>query len=83
VLFRSRAHLSIPVCLTAGAVSLAHVDTTRLSPDERRVLATVDGARTVREIVEHTRMASFDACKILFQLTTSRLVRVTASPDPL
>lgn len=57
--------------------ALAHVDTTRLSPDERRILEHIDGVRTVRDIVEHARMASFDACKILFQLTTSRLVRLT------
>lgn len=63
--------------------ALAHVDVTRLSADERRVLDGIDGARTVREIVEHGRMASFDACKILFQLTTSRLVRVTRSADRL
>lgn len=63
--------------------ALAHVDATRLSADERRVLETIDGARTVREVVEHARMASFDACKILFQLTTSRLVRVTPAPERL
>ena len=63
--------------------ALAHVDPRRLSAEERRVLETVDGARTVREVVEHTRMASFDACKILFQLTTSRLVRVTPAPERL
>ncbi len=63
--------------------ALAHVDPARLSAEERRVLETVDGARTVREVVEHTRMASFDACKILFQLTTSRLVRVTPAPERL
>jgi len=34
-------------------------------------------------VVEHARMASFDACKILFQLTTSRLVRVTPAPERL
>lgn len=63
--------------------ALAHVDAMRLSADERRVLETIDGARTVREVVEHARMASFDACKILFQLTTSRLVRVTPAPERL
>ncbi len=55
--------------------ALRNVDTSRLSADERRVLEAVDGARSVREIVEHTRRGSFEACKILFQLLTSRLVR--------
>lgn len=56
--------------------SLALVDLDGLSPDERRVFESIDGARTVREIVEHVRMGSFDACKILFQLTSSRLIRI-------
>jgi DNA-binding response OmpR family regulator len=47
----------------------------RLSQAERRLLETVDGERTVREIVEFSHMSSFDACKILFQLLEARLVR--------
>lgn len=46
-----------------------------LSREERQVLGAVDGERTVRQIVEESRMGSFDACKILFQLMTSGLVR--------
>ncbi len=46
-----------------------------LSREERLVLGAVDGERTVRQIVEESRMGSFDACKILFQLVTSGLVR--------
>jgi CheY-like chemotaxis protein len=57
--------------------ALSHVDASRLRPEERTILQAIDGERTVREIVEYTRMASFDACKILFQLSTSRLVRVS------
>jgi CheY-like chemotaxis protein len=55
--------------------ALAAVDVSSFSSDERRVLDAVDGTRTVREIVEATQMASFDATKILFQLLTSRLLR--------
>jgi len=46
-----------------------------MSREERTVLAAIDGKRTIRELVEHTRMSSFDVCKILFQLLTSGLVR--------
>jgi len=56
--------------------ALRTVDPDRLSPEERRVLEAVDGERTVRDLVEVTRMGSFDACKVLFQLLTSRLLRV-------
>ncbi|HEY8429071.1 MAG TPA: DUF4388 domain-containing protein, partial [Sandaracinaceae bacterium] len=57
--------------------ALRNVDTSRMSADERRVLDAIDGSRTVREIVEHVRMGSFEVCKILFQLVTSRLVRMS------
>jgi CheY-like chemotaxis protein len=66
---------SFDVVLRPDEEALRFVDASRFSADERAVLAAIDGERTVREIVEHTRMASFEACKILFQLLTSRLVR--------
>jgi DNA-binding response OmpR family regulator len=55
--------------------AIARADRSRLSREERLVLDAVDGRRTVREIVHHARMGSFEASKILFQLLTSRLVR--------
>ena len=54
--------------------AVAAIDAAALSADERQVLDAIDGNRTVREIVEHTNMSSFPACKILFQLVTSGLV---------
>jgi DNA-binding response OmpR family regulator len=47
----------------------------RLARAERGVLESVDGERTVREIVTTSNMSSFDACKILYQLLEARLVR--------
>ena len=44
-------------------------------PWQSKSCSNVDGERTVREIVDHSHMSSFDACKILFQLLESRLVR--------
>lgn len=61
--------------LRADVEALAAIDLDRLSREERTVLAAVDGVRTVREVVEHTRMSSFEVAKILFQLLTSRLLR--------
>lgn len=60
-----------------GAVDAVGVE--RLAGAEQKLLAMVDGERTVREIVEQSHMSSFDACKILFQLLESRLVRRRAS----
>lgn len=55
--------------------AIARIDQNRLSREERTVLAAVDGTRSVRGIVEHVHMGSFEVGKILFQLVTSRLVR--------
>jgi hypothetical protein len=56
--------------------ALRTIDLDRLSDDERRVLDAVDGERTVREIVKATALGSFDAAKIVFQMLTSRLLRM-------
>lgn len=56
--------------------ALADVDQSRMSTDERAVLEAIDGQRTIREIVEATRLGRFDACKVLYQLLVSRVVRV-------
>jgi len=60
--------------LVADGATLAAVGVERLDRDERRVLATVDGRRTVREIVREVAMSSFDTSKILYRLVRARLV---------
>ncbi len=57
------------------ADAIARFDRNHLAREERVVLDAVDGRRSVRAIVEATRMGSFEVGKILFQLLTSRLVR--------
>ena len=52
-----------------------------LSPDElkrteRLVLDAVDGQRTVREIIQHTAVSSFDAVKIIYLFLQSMVLRV-------
>ena len=47
----------------------------RMTPSERAVLDAIDGKRTVRQIIEETRLASFEVCKVLYQLLSTRLVR--------
>jgi CheY-like chemotaxis protein len=51
------------------------VGAARLAHEERLVLDAVDGRRTVREIVSAVSMNSFDACKILYRLLRSKLLR--------
>lgn len=55
--------------------ALRDVDRDEMRGDERTVLDAIDGTRTIREIVELTRMGSFDVCKILYQLMSARIVR--------
>ena len=55
--------------------ALRTIDLSRLSATERFVLDLVDGASSVHEIINASQMSSFDVCKVLFQMATSRLVR--------
>ena len=63
---------SDPVAVEAGGIE-------RLAKPEQKLLAMVDGERTVREIIQQSHMSSFDVCKILFQLIEARLVRRRAA----
>ncbi len=49
-------------------------DTSELSAEEARILALVDGARTVRNIIEAMDMGSFAACNILYRLASVKLI---------
>jgi hypothetical protein len=48
--------------------------TIRLSPEEREVLALVDGERTVREIVDRLALAEFETFRALSDMLTRNLV---------
>jgi CheY-like chemotaxis protein len=50
-----------------------------LTRQERAVLLSIDGERTIREIVNETDGSSFELCKILYQFLNSRLVRRKAA----
>ncbi len=65
--------------LMCDPASVHAVGADRLAKSELKLLKMVDGERTLREIVEHSHMSSFDACKILFQLLEARLVRRRSS----
>jgi CheY-like chemotaxis protein len=51
----------------------------KLSRQEQLILETIDGQRTVREILATVDVGSFDACKTLYQFLQSRLVRRRAA----
>ncbi len=50
-----------------------------LTRQERAVLESIDGERTIREIVNEMEGSSFELCKILYQFLNSRLVRRKAA----
>ena len=56
--------------------ALRTVDVSRFAQEEKVVLEVIDGGRTVREIVDASKLSSFEVCKVLFQMATSRLVRL-------
>jgi CheY-like chemotaxis protein len=47
----------------------------RLGRREKMVLEAIDGERTVRDVVVQSNVTSFEACKILYQLLQSRILR--------
>jgi DNA-binding response OmpR family regulator len=46
-----------------------------MSSQEALVLDFVDGNRSISDIIQVTKMASFDVCKILYQLLSMKIVR--------
>jgi hypothetical protein len=46
----------------------------KLTKREQQVLASIDGQRTVRDIVDQMEGSSFEVCKIMYQFLNSRLV---------
>ncbi|MDI6740002.1 MAG: DUF4388 domain-containing protein [Candidatus Edwardsbacteria bacterium] len=56
----------------------------KLQPMEWRVLSLVDGSRPIRAIVKDGHLADFDACKVLYGLLSSGLLKAVqaAKPEP-
>ena len=56
-----------------------------LGPRENGILALIDGARTVQELIDLGHLGEFETCKVLYGLLSLNLVRVrkTGSPTPV
>jgi len=65
--------------LLRDQVALDAMGAEKLSRQEQHILDTIDGQRTVREILATVDVGSFDACKTLYQFLQSRLVRRRAA----
>jgi hypothetical protein len=66
--------------LVRNEPAIATLGPDELTKQERTVLDTVNGHRTVREIIDETHQSSFDTCKTFYRLLQSRLVRRRATP---
>ena len=65
--------------LISDRTALASIDHSKLSHDELALLDAIDGARTARQAIEYSRLATFDAVKAIFGFLQSRLVRAAQS----
>lgn len=66
---------SFDAVLLRDHTALDTLDISSLPMRERAVLDAVDGERTVRGIVEASRLSSFEACRILVQFLHARALR--------
>lgn len=55
----------------------------QLEPAELVVLELIEGQNRVRDLVEKSRMGSFEVCQILYRLLGTRLIRKRVEPAPL
>ncbi len=53
---------------------------TRLAREELTVLELVNGRNSIRDIIRHSRMSSFDVTKLLYRLLSAKLIRKKVSP---
>jgi CheY-like chemotaxis protein len=65
--------------LVRDAMAIEAMGQATIARGERTVLEAINGERTIREIIQHTHMSSFDACKVLYQFLEARLVRKRAA----
>ncbi len=59
-------------------VALDAVGTEKLTRIEKMVLASVNGSRTVNEVIKDSSAGSFDAIKVVYQFLQSRVLRTRA-----
>jgi len=55
-----------------------------LGPRENSILALIDGARTVRDLIDLGHFGEFETCKVLYGLLSLNLIRIreTGAPAP-
>ena len=68
--------------LLVDTVALATLPDGKIGKAERPILDAIDGERTVREVMEVSALASFDAVSAIYRLQQSRIVRSRRHTNP-
>lgn len=55
-----------------------HTGPSGLTPEEMHVLAAVDGIRSVQQVIDAVGLGTFDVCRVLYRLLTTRVVQPKA-----
>jgi len=61
--------------MVTNEAALGTLDDAKIGKSERKVLMAIDGERTIREVMEATELASFDAIKAIYGFVEARIVR--------
>ncbi len=65
--------------LMVDPLTLGTLDDTQMGEAEDRILAAINGERTVRQVMVESSVASFDAIQAIYRFLQSRIVRVKKS----
>jgi CheY-like chemotaxis protein len=61
--------------VTVNQAALDGLASDKLTRTEKLVLSTVDGTRTVMEVIKESAVGSFDGIKVIYQFLQSRVIR--------
>jgi CheY-like chemotaxis protein len=74
--------IMLEMVLSPARDSTGVIKRVELVPEEKRILALVDGKRTVKDVIRNSRRSSFDVCKVLYRLLSARIIRKRSPRDP-
>lgn len=74
---------SLDLVLAIEENPAAGTEDIKLEPAEWRVLALVDGMRSINQVIKESHMGDFETCKVLYGLVSSGLLKQVAKPKPV
>jgi len=73
---------ALDMVLTIEETPPSGTEDIQLQPLEWKVLATVDGTRPITQIIKDSHLGDFEACKVLYGLLSSGLLKVVPAVKP-